>query len=88
MSWRESAACRGKEDLFFPARDDWIAGRIKEAKRICHTCPVIVECLDFVLAEPQISDGVWADMTARQVNDLRRELGVEVRPAAPKIYWR
>lgn len=39
--WRVHAACKDKPvELFFDENS------VQQAKRVCHTCPVRVECLD------------------------------------------
>ncbi len=57
-AWERDAACAGGDPcsarLFF---SDEIT-EIAEAKRICSTCPVIVECLDTALARGE-QWGVW-----------------------------
>ena len=59
MTWRDQAMCRDADPaLFFPrvqrvgTNDQHaavVAGRITKAKRICSTCPVDLECLDYAL---------------------------------------
>ena len=57
-TWERDAACAGggteTARLFF---SDEIS-EIADAKRICSTCPVIVECLDTALARGE-QWGVW-----------------------------
>ena len=57
-AWERDATCAGGDPgsarLFF---SDEIT-EIAEAKRICSTCPVIVECLDTALARGE-QWGVW-----------------------------
>ena len=50
--WRERAECLKPDvnaEVFFPAGYDWEtpqnARRAREAKNICHGCPVVNECL-------------------------------------------
>jgi Transcription factor WhiB len=59
--WYDSAACRGKTDLFSSQHDT------SKAKAICATCPVIVQC-----AEVAEDFGVWAGTSER---DRRRGSG-------------
>lgn len=69
--WRLSAACRGLDtSLWFPSEaGDSASNRL--AKRICKTCPVQPQCLQFALDnnEPW---GVWGGMSARQRLDFQR----------------
>jgi hypothetical protein len=45
-SWREDAACHDADpDLFFPIATTGVASRqVEEAKRVCRTCPVQIQC--------------------------------------------
>ena len=59
MTWRDQAMCRDTDpDIFFPRvrragsngkRAGELADHIAAAKRICATCPVDLECLDYAL---------------------------------------
>jgi len=70
--WTEQAKCTTVSiNVFFP---EIPSGDIRqhywlEAKQICATCPVIKECLAFVLPiEKEINrrDGYWAGMTPKE----------------------
>ena len=65
-NWRLSAVCKPTDvDLFFPsASGDNFYG---EAKRICATCPVQAECLDYAIRN-DIDEGMWG---GRTVNERR-----------------
>lgn len=51
--WQEKSACRGMDiEIFFlpyNARNEEKRQRVEEAKKICRTCPVISECLEYAL---------------------------------------
>lgn len=65
--WRSKGACYGSySPVFFP---DTYGG--KEAKAICNTCEVIMECLDFALRTQQ-KHGVWGGTTYSQRVKIRR----------------
>ena len=67
--WYERAACRGRDaDCFFPEK----GGSTRAAKRICQTCVVQVECLEYALAirEPH---GVWGGLNETERRALVRE---------------
>lgn len=60
--WRDDAACRDyPTELFFPPKGkrdprfgfavDQVTDQIKEAKRICMSCPVLQDCRDYILSE-------------------------------------
>ena len=70
-AWQIDAACLGVDpDVFFPAKS------VAAAKRICADCPVVGECLTFVM-ELEDSDGertgVWAGLSPRERMRLARQ---------------
>lgn len=75
--WRTRAACRDKDpELFFPlATPDTDAGerQVAEARAVCISCTVRVECLRFALATLP-GDGIWAGTTADERKTARRHL--------------
>ncbi|RSN05999.1 WhiB family transcriptional regulator [Streptomyces sp. WAC 05977] len=74
--WRHDAACREEEpELFFPVGTSGPAlDQAAQAKRVCHRCPVVSDCLAWALASGQDA-GVWGGMT----EDERRAM--KGRPA-------
>ena len=52
--------CVDKAELFFPLRDVYVPADVAEAKNICKTCPLIVECLTRGRKEPW---GIWGGTT-------------------------
>lgn len=71
--WKEQAVCAtvGAE-MFFPPDEDSQGGVVpslyRQAKRICNTCPVRAECLEYILAREgtvQVAQrhGVWGGLT-------------------------
>ena len=79
MHWLESAACIGHDpDLFFPISEEGI-GRVQAeiAKQVCHTCPVLAQCLAWATASA-IPYGVWGGLSESQ----RRDLAVSTRARA------
>jgi WhiB family redox-sensing transcriptional regulator len=78
--WREMAACRGwGVHLFFPPDDPRAESpgerRIREsqAKRICRTCCVQEECLEWALAKGE-TRGIWGGR-----NELERKALLRAR---------
>jgi hypothetical protein len=70
-SWHTLAACRGADPaLFFAEQME------DEAKLLCRSCPVRLDCLEAGLGEPW---GVWGGLTARERRGERRRR----RPGAP-----
>jgi len=66
--WHADAACRGIDpDVFFPPKGI----NVDAARRVCATCPVHDDCLDYAMSDASIK-GVWAGTTERQRKRLRR----------------
>jgi WhiB family redox-sensing transcriptional regulator len=66
--WYERAACLDKDaDCFFPEK----GGSTRAAKRICQTCPVQPECLEYALANDE-RFGIWGGMSERERRRLKR----------------
>jgi WhiB family redox-sensing transcriptional regulator len=78
--WQLSAACRGLASAaFFHPDGERGASRMRReraAKKICASCPVIQDCLDWALKVPE-PYGVWGGRSA----DERALLIREARPA-------
>lgn len=75
-NWRDDAACRGTDPkAFFPEGTE-CSGAI--ARRICGTCPVRDECLEWALAHhvssyPREVAGIWgATSWAERERIMRR----------------
>jgi WhiB family transcriptional regulator, redox-sensing transcriptional regulator len=79
--WQRHGSCRGlSSELFFPDDDDSRERRRhreKQAKSICHDCPVLVECRNHAMRTPE-KYGVWGAMSARERARLRARLGERV----------
>lgn len=66
--WQELGSCKDADpDLFFPER----GSPGDSAKRVCVTCPVRIECLEYALANGE-RYGVWGGLTERERTRLRR----------------
>jgi WhiB family transcriptional regulator, redox-sensing transcriptional regulator len=66
-TWMKRAQCRGVgRDLFFPEH----GGNGTRARRICSSCPVRQDCLDYALANPEMA-GVWGGTTERERQKMR-----------------
>lgn len=57
--WQERIACRGLDFMT-------LSGREAEAKAVCSTCPVKLECLAWVKIEDPLIPGVIAGKTAEE----------------------
>ncbi len=61
--WTEQAVCRSTDpELWFPEK----GGSVADAKRICASCPVQLECLAYALAVGEVNFGVWGGLDPRQ----------------------
>jgi WhiB family redox-sensing transcriptional regulator len=66
--WYEQAACLDKDaDCFFPEK----GGSTRAAKRICQTCSVQAECLDYALDNDE-RFGIWGGLSERERRRLKR----------------
>lgn len=84
--WRESAACKGKPShMWFPnfpvTRED--RNNIRESVRICGTCSVATECLDYSLEWE--AAGTWGGMTERARNALRKERNIILKSSVDAV---
>jgi WhiB family redox-sensing transcriptional regulator len=72
--WRSGAACRDTDpDLFFPVGQTGPAiAHIANAKEVCSTCAVQVECLEYALMTNQDA-GIWGGLTEDERRKIRRE---------------
>ena len=91
LDWMKYAACRDEDpETFFPNEKN-TAG-IDDAKKICETCPVQADCLNFALADPLNSEyGVWGNKDQRERKEIvtraklkkaRRSSGQSTAPAS------
>ncbi|MFE0132696.1 WhiB family transcriptional regulator [Streptomyces sp. NPDC059037] len=86
--WHTEAVCRRDEaGLFFAPSKEPTASRLSReeaAKRVCGGCPVMVECREHALLQPE-PYGVWGGLTAaerRVVLARRRRRDLELKKAA------
>ena len=67
--WHASAACRRDEaGMFFAPSKEPTAARLSReeaAKRVCARCPVMLECREHALLQPE-PYGVWGGLTAAE----------------------
>lgn len=68
--WREAALCAQTDAaLFFPDK----GGSAREAKRLCATCPVRIQCLESALDNDE-RHGIWGGLSERELRKIRRAL--------------
>ena len=75
--WSDKAACKGSVDKMFP-REHKDLSYISDARRMCRSCLVRQDCLEYALSFPA-SDlhGVWAGLTPRQLAAEANRRGVK-----------
>jgi WhiB family transcriptional regulator, redox-sensing transcriptional regulator len=67
-SWQERALCAQTDpEAFFPEK----GGSTREAKRVCASCEVRVECLEYALANDE-RFGIWGGMSERERRRLKK----------------
>lgn len=82
--WRAQAACRGcPPEWFFEETEAGEANHGKEAKAVCSTCEVTVECLDYAIRNNE-QYGIWGGTGF----DLRTRVRQVYRAGDPIEYKR
>lgn len=68
VSWQDDALCAQTDpEAFFPEK----GGSTREAKRVCQTCPVRAQCLEYALEHDE-RFGIWGGLSERERRRLRR----------------
>jgi WhiB family redox-sensing transcriptional regulator len=68
LGWQERALCAQTDpEAFFPEK----GGSTREAKRVCASCDVRGECLDYALAHDE-RFGIWGGLSERERRKLKR----------------
>ena len=68
LSWQDRALCAQTDpEAFFPEK----GGSTREAKRVCMTCEVRSECLEYALANDE-RFGIWGGLSERERRKLKR----------------
>lgn len=68
LSWRDQALCAEVgDDFWFPEK----GGTSLPAKRVCRSCEVRAECLEYALAHGE-RFGVWGGMSERERRRLEK----------------
>lgn len=76
--WRDAACCGEDPELFFPPED--ADERIEAAKRVCDTCPIRQQCLDWAVSNRE--HGIWGGLTDRERQTERRRRAARRSPRA------
>ncbi len=70
LAWQERALCAQTDpEAFFPEK----GGSTREAKRVCASCEVRGECLDFALANDE-RFGIWGGLSERERRKMKRRI--------------
>jgi WhiB family redox-sensing transcriptional regulator len=68
LSWQERALCAQTDpEAFFPEK----GGSTREAKKVCQTCDVRSECLEYALRHDE-RFGIWGGLRERERRKLKR----------------
>ena len=68
LAWQERALCAQTDpEAFFPEK----GGSTREAKKVCSSCDVRAECLDYALANDE-RFGIWGGLSERERRKLKR----------------
>jgi WhiB family redox-sensing transcriptional regulator len=68
LEWQERALCAQTDpEAFFPEK----GGSTREAKRVCMSCEVRVECLDHALANDE-RFGIWGGLSERERRRVKK----------------
>ncbi len=68
MPWQDSALCAQTDpEAFFPEK----GGSTREAKKVCRSCDVRTECLEYALEHDE-RFGIWGGLSERERRRLKR----------------
>lgn len=68
LAWQVNALCAQTDpEAFFPEK----GGSTREAKRICESCEVRQECLEYALENDE-RFGIWGGLSERERRKLRK----------------
>jgi WhiB family redox-sensing transcriptional regulator len=68
LDWQERALCAQTDpEAFFPEK----GGSTREAKKVCLSCEVRVECLEYALSQDE-RFGIWGGLSERERRRLKK----------------
>ena len=68
--WKDRALCAETDpEAFFPEK----GGSTREAKKVCVSCEVRAECLDFALGNDE-RFGIWGGLSERERRRLKKRV--------------
>lgn len=69
QGWQDQSLCAQTDpEAFFPDK----GGSTREAKRVCRSCEVRSECLEYALENDE-RFGIWGGMSERERRRLKRQ---------------
>jgi len=70
LTWQERALCAQTDpEAFFPEK----GGSTREAKKVCVSCEVRAECLEYALENDE-RFGIWGGLSERDRRKLKRRV--------------
>ncbi|MFV2197474.1 MULTISPECIES: WhiB family transcriptional regulator [unclassified Nocardiopsis] len=71
LGWQERALCAQTDpEAFFPEK----GGSTREAKKVCQSCEVRAECLEYALEHDE-RFGIWGGLSERERRRLKKAAG-------------
>jgi WhiB family redox-sensing transcriptional regulator len=71
LAWQADSLCAQTDpEAFFPEK----GGSTRDAKRICTSCEVKAQCLDYALQNDE-RFGIWGGLSERERRKLRKRAG-------------
>ncbi|MHA6667375.1 WhiB family transcriptional regulator [Homoserinimonas sp. A447] len=69
LAWQSDSLCAQTDpEAFFPEK----GGSTRDAKKICASCEVRVQCLEYALANDE-RFGIWGGLSERERRKLRKK---------------
>jgi WhiB family redox-sensing transcriptional regulator len=69
--WMKSARCREVDtEIFYPDKSDAATGT--HARKVCISCEVKVECLEYALSNNELF-GIWGGLNPKSRQRIRRK---------------
>lgn len=72
VAWKKSACAKAEGVNFFPEPGREYASKITEAKAVCNTCPIKMDCLEYAMENEDY--GIWGGMSPLDRQNFRRSL--------------
>jgi WhiB family redox-sensing transcriptional regulator len=71
LAWQADSLCAQTDpEAFFPEK----GGSTRDAKKICSSCEVRSQCLEYALANDE-RFGIWGGLSERERRKLRKQAG-------------